>query len=146
VWVDAGPIPGRMNGGGEDHLVAALPAGELPLSPQGVLAQRGMRAIVERARTLADVVIVDTAPVGTVNDATTLLGLVDGVVLVARLNHTTKDAARRALRVLRNVDVQLLGVVVTDAAVTEQYGYYPSIADHQELPAPPSVVAEEGRY
>lgn len=145
VWLDAGPAPAR-NGDRDDHLVAALPAGELPLSPQRALSQRRMRTIVERGRSLADVVLIDTAPVGTVNDATTILNLVDDVVLVARLNHTTKDSARRALRVLRNVNVQMLGVVVTDAAQTERYGYYPSIADHPEIPAPPSVVAEEQRY
>jgi capsular exopolysaccharide synthesis family protein len=145
VWLDAGPTPAR-NGDRDDHLVAALPAGELPMSPQRVLSQRRMRTVVESARGLADVVIIDTAPVGTVNDATTILNLVDDVVLVARLNHTTKDAARRALRLLRNVNVQLLGVVVTDAEMTERYGYYPSIADHPEIPAPSPVATEEQHY
>ena len=71
---------------------------------------------------MADVVLVDVPPLGTVNDPITLANLVDGVVLVANLGRTTRDASRRTLRLLANVDARLLGIVVTNAAPGE--GYY----------------------
>lgn len=125
LWLDANTLQPSLNDGDqEDGELGLLPAGQLPINPQRVLSQAAMRALVEQARTLADIVLVDTAPAGTVNDPLTMARLVDGVVIVARLNKTTKEAARRALRVLGNAEVELTGVVVTDAAESERYGYY----------------------
>jgi len=134
IWLDGDPLQGWLGEPGDEGLIGVLPAGDLPANPQRVLSQPGMRSLVETARSLADLVIIDTAPVGTVNDPVTMSRLVTGVVLIARLNRTTKDGARRALRVLRNVDVQPPGVVVTDASAGEQYGYYEPVAGSSELP------------
>jgi len=130
---------GNGQGGGS---LAVLPAGELPTTPQRTLTRPGMGSALQTARSLADVVLIDTAPIGTVNDAVTLSRLVDGVVLVARLNRTTKDVARRALRVLRNVDVDIPGVVVIETAVRETYHYYSPVSPAVE--APPAVESREG--
>ena len=111
VTVDAGSI-------------AVVPAGPLPANPQQALAQPRMRALIEAARSLADVVLVDTSPIGTVNDAAALTSLVDGVTFIVRLNHTTKDAARRALRLLSTVSAPQYDIVLTDAEDTERVDYY----------------------
>lgn len=101
-----------------------LPVGELPADPQRVLSSPSMHSVLAVARSLADVVLIDTAPLGTVNDAAALLHLVDSTAIVVRLGATTKDAARRALRVLRNVDVSVTGLVITDADGGQTPGYY----------------------
>ena len=99
-----------------------LPAGPVPPNPQALLARPMMTHVIEDARAMADVVLVDVPPLGTVNDPITLANLVDGVVLVAHLGRTTRDASRRTLRLLSNVDARMLGVVVTGGAPGE--GYY----------------------
>jgi len=99
-----------------------LPSGPVPPNPQALLARPMMTHVIEDARAMADVVLVDVPPLGSVNDPVTLANLVDGVVLVAHLGRTTRDASRRTLRLLANVDARLLGVVVTGAAPGE--GYY----------------------
>jgi capsular exopolysaccharide synthesis family protein len=101
-----------------------LPTGALPSDPQRVLSGQPMLSTLHIARALADVVIIDTAPVGTVNDAATLLHMVDSTAFVVRLGSTTKDAARRALRVLRNGDVSLAGLIITDVDGPQSPGYY----------------------
>lgn len=114
-----------------------LPTGELPDDPQRVLSSPSMLSMLRVARALADVVIVDTAPVGTVNDAAAMLHMVDSTAIVVRLGATTRDAARRALRVLRSGDVTLAGLILTDAAEPQSPGYYyqaPSPA-HRATPA-----------
>jgi capsular exopolysaccharide synthesis family protein len=98
-----------------------LPAGPAPPNPQALLARPAMTDVLEEARSLADVVLLDCPPIGTVNDPVTLANLVDGVVLVSRLNQTTRDAARRTMRTLENLEVQLVGVVVTGGAPGEAY-------------------------
>jgi capsular exopolysaccharide synthesis family protein len=125
VWLDAGTMrPVTLDDLKEGLSFAILMAGSTPPHPQRLLARPEMGQVVENARSLADVVIIDTPPIGTVTDAVALARLVDSVVVVARLNKTTKDAARRALRVLRNLSTQLVGVAVTDARVADQYAYY----------------------
>lgn len=140
VWLGAESMQPASGHVQDEGMLAVLPSGPLPVNPQLTLVQPAMRSLVETARSLADVVLIDTAPVGTVNDPVTMARLVNGVVLVARLNQTTKDAARRALRVLRNVEVPLIGVVVTDAAATEVYSYYGPVSGPPAAPAEPPRI------
>jgi capsular exopolysaccharide synthesis family protein len=125
VWLDASTMqPVTLEALKDGLSFAILVAGSAPPNPQRLLARPEMAAVVETARSLADVVIIDTPPIGTVNDSATLGRLVDSVIIVSRLNQTTKDAARRALRVLHNLNADLMGVVVTDAPAVDQYAYY----------------------
>jgi capsular exopolysaccharide synthesis family protein len=113
----------------------ALPAGPIPPNPQALLARPTMTYMLEEARAQADVVLMDLPPIGSVNDPVTLANLVDGVVVVARLNQTTRDAARRALRVLRNTDADLLGVVITNAPLAPHDYYSPGAVEAVSAPA-----------
>lgn len=125
VWLDASTMrPVTMAGVREQLSFAVLPAGVTPGNPQTALSRPAMAELIIQARSLADVVLIDTAPLGTVNDAITLANLVDGVILVARLNRTTKDSARRALRALRNLEITLPGVIVTDVEAAPDEPYY----------------------
>lgn len=127
VEVDATTMKPLADGDSATRTFSVLPGGPMPPNPQALLARPAMTHVLEDARVLADVVLVDLPPIGAVNDPVTVANLVDGVVVVARLNKTTRDAARRALRVLRNTDAELLGVVVTDApAPSETYYYGPT--------------------
>ena len=137
VWLDATTMePVTVESMDDALTLAVLPAGPVPAHAPRLLASPAMASVAETARALADVVLIDTAPIGTVNDAVTLARFVDKVIVVARLNRTTKDAARRALRVLRNLDIELTGVAVTDAPVDGQYAYYgPDPEDVERLDA-----------
>ena len=104
--------------------LAVVPAGPPPANPQLALSRATMRRAVQDARSIADVVLIDTAPMGTVNDAVVLTELADGVVFVVRLKHTTAGAAHRARRLLTNVGCPLSGIVITDADGPEGAGYY----------------------
>jgi Mrp family chromosome partitioning ATPase/capsular polysaccharide biosynthesis protein len=104
---------------------AALSFSVLPpglLAPQ-LLLTPGMAPVIEECRALADFVLIDTPPVGLVHDAIMLVDFVDAALLVARLRSTTKDAARRALRVLRPLEMSLLGLVVLGSSRPDGYPY-----------------------
>jgi capsular exopolysaccharide synthesis family protein len=122
-------------GGGRARTFHVLPAGPVPPNPQALLARPMMTHVIEDARAMADVVLVDVPPLGTVNDPITLANLVDGVVLVAHLGRTTRDASRRTLRLLANVDARQLGIVVTGAAPGE--GYYGAYTSPSATEVPP---------
>ena len=138
LWLDAETLrPAGDDGRGS---IGILPAGDLPDNPQRVLAAPRMQTVIDVLQHVADVVLVDSAPVGTVNDAAVLAPLVEGVVLVARLNKTTKDASRRALRALRS-ETKMLGVVVTDVGGSERHAYYPT----NPTSSKPAVAVKAGR-
>lgn len=137
IWLDANSLQVTGQAAGDRGFIGVLPAGALPDNPQRALSDPAMTLVVEEARDLADIVLIDTAPVGTVNDATMLRQVAEGVVIAARLNHTTKDAARRANRTLRNLGVEMLGVVVTDAGAGARHSYYAAMP---ATPAPTTSV------
>ncbi len=85
-------------------------SGQQLTHPGALLAAAG--PMFERARQLADVVIVDSAPMLTVSDAVDLAPLVDMAVVVARLNGTTTGQAASTQRLLSRLKVPALGSVL----------------------------------
>lgn len=117
------PIGG--SGTGDVPYFSILPAGPIPPNPQGLLSSPEMANVIARARAMADVVLLDTAPIGTVNDVVTLAELTNGIALLVRLGATRRDALVHALRILDNVSAPVLGFVVNGArrGGAKYYGY-----------------------
>lgn len=139
LWLDADTLRPSEQEPDAGGVIGILPAGDVPDNPQRTLSDPRMRLVVDASLTVADIVLIDSAPLGTVNDAAVLAPLVEGVVLVARLNQTTKDAGRRAIRTLGNLDADALGVVLTDAGGSERHVYYSSeSASKTAVPAAPT--------
>lgn len=132
VWLDSAMQEPVDVDSASSGIVGLLPAGELPRNPQRALSDPAMSVLVEVARALADVVLIDTAPLGTVNDAAMVDRFVEGIAVVVRLKQTTKDAARRTSRTLANLQAARLGLVVTGAAGGGSHAYYVTT----EAPAP----------
>lgn len=84
------------------------------------------RVLVEEARDLADVVIIDTPPLLATNDASELIPACDAVVIVSRIGKTTVDSARRTRFLLDRLSAPVSGVVVVGApeADTRYASYY----------------------
>ncbi len=112
--------------------VSVAPSGST-LRSFGDVANAG-RALVTRARELADVVLIDTPPILATNDATELVPASDAVVIVARVGKTSLDGAKRTHRLLERLSAPAAGVVLLGGSSTEQsYSrYYHSVA-----PEPP---------
>jgi Mrp family chromosome partitioning ATPase len=127
------PKPWAPDEGGS---LFVLPASSAVPNPAGALFRPEMGRALARARARADVVVIDTPPIGVVHDVIALTNLVDGAILVSRLNHTTKDAARRALGTLRHLNVRIAGLVITDAEVSRD-GYDPPLFSS---PTPPRAA------
>ena len=83
------------------------------------------RQVIAAARERFDVVILDTAPLLTANDAVEVVSSADLVLLVARPELTTTDTAERSMDLLGRLDAPLGGVVLVAAAeVTDDYYFY----------------------
>jgi capsular exopolysaccharide synthesis family protein len=101
-----------------------LSSGPLPPRPADILGSKRMEATTARLRELADIVLFDTPPVIAVTDAAVLAARVDGVLLVLRAGHTRRDRAREARMLLDKVKANIVGVVLNNAQVEGEYGYY----------------------
>jgi Mrp family chromosome partitioning ATPase len=84
------------------------------------------RRVIDAARGIFDIILLDTAPLLSTNDASELISVADAVVLVARAGRTTKPAAARATEVLQRLEATVAGVALLGARYvpSAQYYYY----------------------
>ena len=106
--------------------VRLVPSGPNTKNSGELLSSREMQAAISEARGMADVVLIDTAPLLAAGEATLLFSEIDGVLIVSRAGRTTPDAAGRARDLLMRLDAPMLGVVLNAAEGSGvPYYYYP---------------------
>ncbi|MDQ4091243.1 MAG: AAA family ATPase, partial [Actinomycetota bacterium] len=101
-----------------------LPSGPTPPNPAELLGSGRMSSLLAEWRSSADVVIIDTPPLLAVTDAAVLAARSDGVVLVAAVNETKREALKQSMTILEGTGARLLGVVANKVPNTGQGGYY----------------------
>lgn len=97
-----------------------LPCGPLPPNPAELLLSERFRELVADLGKRYDRVIFDTPPMGPVTDPAILGALVDGVVLVVKCDKTSKEAARQAVRLLKDANAHVFGVILNDVNVASR--------------------------
>jgi capsular exopolysaccharide synthesis family protein len=117
----------------EDALVATgvnglsyLPAGPSVPSPPDLLGSLRLERFLTDAKSKISVVVLDSPPV-TLSESLALSTRADGVLLVVRLGETPRARAQEAVRQLRSVGANLLGIVLNAVPVTGSrfsYDYY----------------------
>ena len=100
-----------------------LAGGSLPPNPSEMLGSARMTSVLAELADLCDLVLIDTAPLLVVSDAFPLLDQVAGIVGVARLEQTSRDAIERAIEVSDKAGGRVLGMVATGGKPGESYGY-----------------------
>lgn len=129
---DAMPIPaanGRLRAVATDipgvRLVTGMGEAFPDANPIEIVAFQ--RDVIHYARENFDIVLLDTAPFLTTNDASELLEETDVAFLVVRSGKTPFAAAQRAAEFLRRLGAPVLGVIVTasaDATAAQYYYHY----------------------
>ena len=106
------------------HRRDILPCGPNPPNPAELLHTDRFREILAQIRQNYDKVILDAPPTGPVTDPAIIGSITDGVVLVLRAGHTTREAAAYARRHLADGGARILGLVInqTDRR-SGRYGY-----------------------
>jgi capsular exopolysaccharide synthesis family protein len=107
---------------------SVITAGGIPPNPSQLIESLAMARLLTELRETYDLVIVDTSPISVVSDAIPLMSLVDGVVIVSRLEASTRDAAEHVRDQLSQLGARTLGVVanhVSNRALGDSpYAYY----------------------
>ncbi len=89
-----------------------MPSGPSTVSISNLLYSARMVDLLDRVRSLFDMIIVDTPPMLLVSDARVLGRLVDGAILVVRAGTTTRDAAIAAKHRFGHDGIPLLGIIL----------------------------------
>jgi polysaccharide biosynthesis transport protein len=112
--------------------------GALPPNPSELLESQAMAESLAWLSERYDLVVIDTAPIAVVSDAFPILQKVQGVIVVARMNKTTSDAARQIRGQLDRLGAPVLGVVANAVKVRRRdrygYGYYAADAETESDP------------
>jgi Mrp family chromosome partitioning ATPase/capsular polysaccharide biosynthesis protein len=134
----------RLNGdgAGATSLVRGtlhvLPAGAFPPDRSAFFESQALETILGLLRERADIVLVDAPPVLQVGDAMALSRRVDGILVVARVNHVRRPMLLELERLLAMTPAQAIGfvaAVATSEVYETAYGGYAAIEEADVLPA-----------
>jgi len=101
-----------------------LPSGGTPPNPSELLGSRKMNEILKQLEEKFDIILLDTPPVLTVTDAVALSSSVDGVMVVAKIGKTKQAALLQAIEQLRQVNANIVGIVINDVDTRSARYYY----------------------
>lgn len=102
-----------------------ITAGPIPPNPSELLGSESMEKLLEVLSEHYDYIFIDTPPINVVADSLLLCGKTAGTLLVARQKQTTYDELDKTIDSIKNIDGNILGVVITDVKEQEKsYGYY----------------------
>ena len=90
-----------------------LGAGNRVSGPNEVLAPQRIQDLLARLKEQFQYVILDTSSVLPSTDASVIAARADGTLLVVRLEHSTKQLARQAIRTLTDLGANVMGTFVT---------------------------------
>jgi succinoglycan biosynthesis transport protein ExoP len=100
-----------------------IECGPLPANPAELLGGTRMEELLAMQRKDYDYIIIDGPPVLLVSDAKVLAGLVDATLLVFNAAATSRGAAQRTIRELKDVNARIVGCVLF-AARAIKGGYF----------------------
>ncbi len=106
--------------------LTVLPAGRPPANPSALVGSNEMKRVIKRLEANSDLVVIDTPAALMVSDPLPLMEFATGVVLVARMNRSSRERIKRLEKMVRAAKGKLYGVVATGASTGMGYDYYTS--------------------
>lgn len=124
--------------------LSILVAGVPPSNPSELLSRPTLKSALELAQVNYDVVLVDTPPVLAVSDVCSIGQYTSGVLMVVRLNKTSRLSAVRAHELLEAHNIAIHGAVANgyeqNSVESKSYGYGQSYS--KKTPSEPPVEVE----
>lgn len=97
-----------------------LTAGNVPPNPSELLVSTKMIDLIEKLKSMCDIVIIDGTPCGLVTDAVILSRIVDSTLVVTAHKQTKKDVLTTVVKNIENVGGKICGVVFNKVPVSQK--------------------------
>lgn len=101
--------------------LAVLTSGALPQNPAELLSSRRFQSLLEDARAVFDIVLIDSPPLLAVSDPCIVAPHVDGLLMVLRLTKTTRTVAKRAQEIVETHGINVFGVIANGMGEIDGY-------------------------
>lgn len=95
--------------------LSILSAGTPPERPSELIGSDRLRTVLHSLKQRFDYVILDTPPALTINDASLLGAIADGIILVVRLGSTPRHYVEQTYNLLESLGGNVLGTCLTGA-------------------------------
>lgn len=106
-----------------DGQLGMISCGTLPYDPMELLSSHKFAKLLESLKENFEYIILDGPPILPVSDAGILGNKVDGVVLAVKAEDTRIKAVKRSVSILRKLNVNILGAVLTVAELKKMNHY-----------------------
>ncbi len=107
--------------------LSVITAGPVPPNPSKLLHSPRMKELLDTLYGMYSFIIIDAAPIIGIPDSVLLSKMVDGTILVVRAGETPKNALSTTTQIFRDVNTNLLGVVLNAVKRDDlKYGYHSS--------------------
>lgn len=111
-------VEGSIQGTAEPGL-SILTSGYIPPYPTELLSSQKLKRVLVDLTKKYDYLILDSSPVLPVTDAYILGAHVDGVILIVNNKKTRQKELKKAIRGMREIDANLIGVVMNRITLTK---------------------------
>lgn len=101
-----------------------IPSGPIPPNPADLLGLGRFGQLLEELGQAVDIVLIDTSPVLAVSDPLVVGTSVDAMAVVCLAGRTRRDTLQRAVELLRQGGIRLVGVVLNGQQARAGEGYY----------------------
>lgn len=148
-------VAGGANGAnGSWPALDAITAGAVPPNPAELLESQAMAELLSLLTERYELIVLDTPPVGVVSDCFPLLRKVDGVIGIARMGESTRDAVGSLREQLDWLEAPVLGIVANGYRQSRRrygygyghYGSYDNVPAEQPGPAASTPGTAEPQY
>jgi len=129
VLIDAIPLRSAVQEWPRSSL-EILPSGAVPPNPAELLASGRMKEIIQQLVDAYDLVVIDTAPVQAVADATMIAQQVDSVLVVADTTRVRRAQLASTIATLERSGAHISGVVLNRVKAKPRDSYY-YVSDEQ---------------
>ena len=101
-----------------------ITSGEKTTAIVNLLESNKMKELIEKLRKEYDYILIDSPPIINVSDALYISKLSDSLIFIISLNQTKRGLVKEAIKLLKQNNCNLLGIVVNQVDIKKtRYGY-----------------------
>ena len=106
------------------HGLDVLTSGMIPANPAEIINSKALKELLKEVSHDYDYIFLDAPPVMLISDPITISTYSDAVILTIKYGNTEKDLAKRAVESLKQVNANIIGIVLNNIPVSKQSNYY----------------------